>query len=74
MKYHEEQFIRNLKDKGFEVWDEEGFIEVKISNDTEKAIFSSAYDSGAEIRYFGSRSSTLEDVFVDLFLNKEGIH
>ncbi len=73
VKYHQEQFIRNLKDKGFEVWDEGGFIEVKKFNDTEKAIFIAAYDSGAEIRYFGSRSSTLEDVFVDLFRNKEGI-
>ncbi|PWI46969.1 hypothetical protein CEE45_14100 [Candidatus Heimdallarchaeota archaeon B3_Heim] len=73
VKFNEDLFIRNLKDKGYEVWDEGGFIEVKISSDTEKAIFNAAYTAGTEIRYFGSRSNTLEDVFVDLFQNKEGI-
>ncbi len=73
VKYNEEEFVRILKSKGFEVWDEGGFIEVKKSNDTEKSIFSTAYEAGTEIRYLGSRSSTLEDVFVDLFRNKEGI-
>ncbi|MHA1996103.1 MAG: ABC transporter ATP-binding protein [Candidatus Hodarchaeales archaeon] len=73
VKFHEDEFVNNLKSKGFDVWDERGFIEVKRANNTEKAIFRAAYEAGTEIRYLGSRSSTLEDVFVDLFQDKEGI-
>ncbi len=73
VKFNEEHFLNNLKDKGFEVWEEGGFIEVKRVNDTENAIFRAANETSTEIRYLGSRSSTLEDVFVDLFRNKEGI-
>lgn len=73
VKDNEMEFIDILKNKGLEVWEEGGFLEVKKSTDIEKTIFQSAYEAGAEVRYFGSRSRTLEDVFVDLFQDKEGI-
>ncbi|MHA1976983.1 MAG: ABC transporter ATP-binding protein [Candidatus Hodarchaeales archaeon] len=73
VKYKEEQFINTLKNQGLEVWVEGGFIEVKKSTNVEKIIFNSAYETGAEVRYFGSRSRTLEDVFVALFKGKDGI-
>ncbi len=73
VKNNEEQFINSLKNDGLEVWVEGGYIEVTKSVNIEKVIFRTAYEAGAEIRYFGSRSRTLEDVFVDLFKDKEGI-
>ena len=71
IKGDESKFLDEMRNKGFEIWQERGYIEVKKTNDTEKAIFKAAVNSKVEIRYLGSRSSSLEDVFVSLFKNKE---
>ncbi|MHA2254933.1 MAG: ABC transporter ATP-binding protein [Candidatus Heimdallarchaeaceae archaeon] len=55
VKNNEEQFINSLKNDGLEVWVEGGYIEVTKSVNIEKVIFRTAYEAGAEIRYFGSR-------------------
>jgi ABC-2 type transport system ATP-binding protein len=66
-----EVFMKALEDKGFEVWIEGAFIEVTKVPKIEKEIFRIAAETGVEIRYFGSRSSTLEEVFVNLFKGQE---
>ncbi|MFX0172116.1 MAG: ABC transporter ATP-binding protein [Candidatus Hodarchaeota archaeon] len=73
IKSNVEDFIKVLKDNGLDVWLEGDYIEVKKEKEIEKEIFKVAFQTGAEIRYIGSRSSTLEDIFVELFKNKEDL-
>ncbi|MHA2294273.1 MAG: ABC transporter ATP-binding protein [Candidatus Hodarchaeales archaeon] len=71
LKSKVEDFLKVLKDKGIDAWIEGAYIEVKTTPDVEKEIFRTAYQIGADIRYIGSRSSTLEDVFVDIIKERE---
>ncbi|MFW9857087.1 MAG: ABC transporter ATP-binding protein [Candidatus Thorarchaeota archaeon] len=71
VKSKEEEFLNALMEKGLQVSTERAYIEVEITPEIERTLFKVAYDVGAEIRYIGSRSSTLEDVFVDLFETKQ---
>jgi ABC-2 type transport system ATP-binding protein len=71
VKPNVEDFIKALEDNGLEVWTEGAFIEVTMAPKIEKEIFRVALETGVEIRYFGSRSSTLEEVFVNLFKGQE---
>lgn len=71
VKSNEEEFLRALRDNGLHVSTDRAYLEVEIVPNIEKTIFKLAYKVGAQIRYLGSRSGTLEDVFVDLFEAKE---
>ncbi|UCE13167.1 MAG: ABC transporter ATP-binding protein [Candidatus Heimdallarchaeota archaeon] len=71
VKTKTEELLHALEKRGMEVWIEGAFIEVKTNPDVEKEIFKTAFQIGADIRYIGSRSSTLEDVFVSLFKEQE---
>ncbi|MFX0149969.1 MAG: ABC transporter ATP-binding protein [Candidatus Hodarchaeota archaeon] len=73
IKSNVEDFINVLKDNSFDVWLEGDYIEVKKEKEIEKEIFKIAFQTGAEIRYIGSRSSSLEDIFVELFKDKEDL-
>jgi ABC-2 type transport system ATP-binding protein len=73
IKSNVEDFINVLKDNSFDVWLEGDYIEVKKEKEIEKEIFKVAFQTGTEIRYIGSRSSTLEDIFVELFKDKEDL-
>jgi ABC-2 type transport system ATP-binding protein len=70
VRSNQERFVQSLNNKGIESWIEGSFIEVEMAHEIEKEIFKIANEADADIRYLGSRSSTLEDVFVNLF-NKE---
>ncbi|MFW9857083.1 MAG: ABC transporter ATP-binding protein [Candidatus Thorarchaeota archaeon] len=71
VKSKEEEFLSALMEKGLQVSTERAYIEVEITPEIERTLFKVAFEVGAEIRYIGSRSSTLEDVFVDLFETKQ---
>ncbi len=71
VKHNEEVFIKALEDNNLEVYIEGAFIEVTKAPNIEREIFRLAAETGVEIRYFGSRSSTLEEVFVNLFKGQE---
>jgi ABC-2 type transport system ATP-binding protein len=73
IKSNVEDFINVLKDKSFDVWMERDYIEVKKEKNIEKEIFKAASQTGSEIRYIGSRSSSLEDIFVELFKDQEDL-
>ncbi|MHA1973736.1 MAG: ABC transporter ATP-binding protein [Candidatus Hodarchaeales archaeon] len=64
-------FLKELNIRGYDAWTGNNYIEVKKVPDIEKIVFQLAYELGMEVRYLGSRSNTLEEVFVDLFKNKE---
>ncbi|MHA1946586.1 MAG: ABC transporter ATP-binding protein [Candidatus Hodarchaeales archaeon] len=71
----EQELLSILNKKGIEAWQESNYIEVKqnVTQTIEKDIFVAALDIKAEIRYLGSRSSTLEDVFLNLYQDEEAI-
>lgn len=71
VKTKTEELLNALEKSGMEAWIEGAFIEVKMNPDVEKEIFKTAFRIGADIRYLGSRSSTLEDVFISLFKEQE---
>ncbi|MHA1947587.1 MAG: hypothetical protein ACW97W_15895, partial [Candidatus Hodarchaeales archaeon] len=70
-----QELISTLNKRGIEAWQESNYIEVKqnVNQTIEKDIFAAALDIKAEIRYLGSRSSTLEDVFLNLYHDEEAI-
>jgi ABC-2 type transport system ATP-binding protein len=71
---NEHRFIEELESRGLKAYKDRTFIEIDRAHENiENRIFQTAAESGIEIRYLGSRSSTLEDVFLDLFQNQEGI-
>ncbi len=70
VRSNQERFLQALNSKGIESWIDGSYIEVETAHEIEKEIFKIANEAEADIRYLGSRSSTLEDVFVNLF-NKE---
>jgi ABC-2 type transport system ATP-binding protein len=74
-KINEPELIAALSNKGIEAWQERNYVEVKqnVTQTIEKEIFAAALEINAEIRYLGSRSSTLEDVFLNLYQNEEVI-
>jgi ABC-2 type transport system ATP-binding protein len=75
LRSKEQELITALGKGGIEAWVERTYVEVKQNDNqsVEKDIFTAAVAIGAEIRYLGSRSSTLEDVFLNLFQNEEAI-
>ena len=75
LRSKEQELITTLSKGGIEAWVERAYVEVKqnVSQSVEREIFTAAVAIGAEIRYLGSRSSTLEDVFLNLFQNEEAI-
>ena len=66
-----ERFLDALETNGMKVWTDGAFIEVEKTPDIEKEIFAIAYELGVDIRYIGSRSRSLEDVFISLFKEQE---
>ena len=66
-----DELLEALEANGMKAWIDGAFIEVKKTPDVEKEIFATAYQIGVNIRYLGSRSRSLEDVFVSLFKEKE---
>jgi len=64
-------FLEALEANGMKVWTDGAFIEVEKAPDIEKEIFATAHKIGVDIRYLGSRSRSLEDVFVSLFKEQE---
>ncbi len=75
LRSKEQELITTLGKGGIEAWVERAYVEVKQNDNqsVEKDIFTAAVAIGAEIRYLGSRSSTLEDVFLNLFQDEEAI-
>ncbi len=71
VKTQADDLLKALQAKQLEACIEGGYIEVEITPGVEKEIFKTANQIGANIRYLGSRSSTLEDVFIDLFREQE---
>lgn len=71
VKSESDKFLEALEANGMKVWTDGAFIEVKKTPDVEKEIFATAYQMGVDIRYIGSRSRSLEDVFVSLFKEQE---
>jgi ABC-2 type transport system ATP-binding protein len=67
VKSKHDDFLEALKRNEMKVWTEGGFIEVEKVPNIEKEIFAIAHKIGVDIRYLGSRSRSLEDVFVSLF-------
>ena len=68
-KYND--FLEALEVNGMNVWTDGAFIEVEKTPGIEKEIFTTANQIGVDIRYLGSRSRSLEDVFVSLFKEQE---
>jgi ABC-2 type transport system ATP-binding protein len=73
VKENIEEFLATLKNKSIDAWIDGDYIEVKKEKDIELEIFKVANQSKTAIRYLGSRSSTLEDVFVHLINDQEGL-
>lgn len=71
VKSESEKFLETLEANGVKVWTDGAFIEVEKAPDIEKEIFTTAHQLGIDIRYLGSRSRSLEDVFVSLFKEQE---
>lgn len=71
VKSESDKFLEALEANGMNVWTEGVFIEVEKAPDIETEIFKTAYEMGVDIRYLGSRSRSLEDVFVSLFKEQE---
>ncbi|UCG02155.1 MAG: ABC transporter ATP-binding protein [Candidatus Heimdallarchaeota archaeon] len=71
VKSESEKLLEALAANGMKVWTDGAFIEVEKTPDIEKEIFTTAYQLGVDIRYLGSRSRSLEDVFVSLFKEQE---
>ncbi|MFX1507433.1 MAG: ATP-binding cassette domain-containing protein, partial [Promethearchaeota archaeon] len=71
VKTESERFLEALETNGMKVWTDGAYIEVEKTPDIEKEIFSTAHQLGVDIRYLGSRSRSLEDVFVSLFKEQE---
>jgi ABC-2 type transport system ATP-binding protein len=74
-KLNEESLLVELKNRGFNASIERAYIEVQRSSNEsiENEIFQAASTVGAEIRYLGSRSRTLEDVFLNVYQDQEVI-
>ncbi len=68
-KYND--LLEALEVNGLNVWTDGAFIEVEKTPAVEKEIFIIANRIGVDIRYLGSRSRSLEDVFVSLFKEQE---
>ncbi|MFW9904902.1 MAG: ABC transporter ATP-binding protein [Candidatus Thorarchaeota archaeon] len=66
-----DRLLEALEANGMKVWIDGAFIEVEKTPDVEKEIFRIANQMGVVIRYLGSRSRSLEDVFVSLFKEQE---
>ncbi len=71
VKSKAEDLVDALESIGMKVWTDGTYIEVEKALGVEKEIFKTAFQLGIDIRYLGSRSSTLEDVFVSLFKEQE---
>ena len=71
VKSEKDKFLEALEANGMNVWSDGVYIEVKKAPDIEKEIFTAAHQMGIDIRYLGSRSRSLEDVFVSLFKEQE---
>jgi ABC-2 type transport system ATP-binding protein len=71
VKTESERFLEALEANGVKVWIDGAYIEVEKSANIEKEIFAIAHKLGTDIRYLGSRSRSLEDVFVSLFKEQE---
>jgi len=74
-KAKEQELISTLNKSGVEAWQERAYVEVEqnVNQSVEEEIFTVAVAIGAEIRYLGSRSRTLEEVFLNLFQDEEAI-
>lgn len=74
-KAKEQELISTLNKSGVEAWQERAYVEVEqnVNKSVEEEIFTVAVAIGAEIRYLGSRSRTLEEVFLNLFQDEEAI-
>lgn len=72
-KLKEESFLAELKQRGFNATVGRAYIEVQRSGTEtiENEIFQAANAIGVEIRYLGSRSRTLEDVFLKVYQDQE---
>lgn len=71
VRNNQEKFLKALNEKGLDSWLDGSYIEVKMVQEVEKEIFKIANAAEADIRYLGNRSSTLEDVFINLFDKEE---
>jgi ABC-2 type transport system ATP-binding protein len=73
-KLSERAFIEALESRGLRTYSDRSYIEIqKTKENVENDIFQAAAEIGVEIRYLGSRSSTLEDVFLGLVQDQEVI-
>ncbi|MHA2176038.1 MAG: ABC transporter ATP-binding protein [Candidatus Hodarchaeales archaeon] len=72
-KSKEESFLAELERRGLTATIERVYIEVQKADteSIENEIFQAANTIGAEIRYLGSRSRTLEDVFLNVYQDQE---
>ncbi|MFX1336565.1 MAG: ABC transporter ATP-binding protein [Promethearchaeota archaeon] len=71
VKSKQDDLLKALEANGMKVWIDGAFIEIEKTPNIEKEIFTTAYQVGIDIRYLGSRSRSLEDVFVSLFAEQE---
>ncbi|MFX1285808.1 MAG: ABC transporter ATP-binding protein [Promethearchaeota archaeon] len=71
VKSRRDDFLEALEGNGMNVWTDGAFIEVEKTPGVERMIFATANKVGVDIRYLGSRSRSLEDVFVSLFQEQE---